>query len=57
MKLNQVVTETTVRCFHDIFKLPLLTPQANIFGITDEFTLVKNKLLKNHILLIFKLRT
>ena len=57
MKLNRVVTETTVRCFYDIFKLPLLTPQANIFGITDEFTLVKNKLLKNHILLIFKLRT
>ena len=33
--------------------LPSLTPQVAIFGITNEFTINRDKLLENHILLIF----
>ena len=45
--------------FYDVLIIPLPTPQAGIFGITDEFTLDKNILLNNskefdnNILLIF----
>ena len=46
---------TSCACFfHDALILPLLTPQTAIFGITDKFTLAKNRLLKNHILLIVR---
>ena len=34
--------------FYDVLIIPLLTPQAGIFGITDEFTLDKNILLNNN---------
>ena len=40
---------------HDVLILPLLTPQIAIVQITNKFTLNKNRLLKNHILLNFKL--
>ena len=41
--------------FHEVFIFPLLTPQTAIFGATDKLTLDENRLLKNHIPLIFKL--
>ena len=40
--------------FHDLLILSLLLPHTVIFGITDNFPLTKNRLLKNHILLVFK---
>ena len=48
-----------VHYFQNSFVLPILTPQTAIFGFLDstnsDYNLKKNKLLINHILLIFKL--
>ena len=48
-----------VRCFQNSLVLPILTPQTAIFGFLDstnsDYNFKKNKLLINHILLIFKL--
>ena len=48
-----------VHYFQNSFVLPILTPQTAIFGFLDstnsDYNFKKNKLLINHILLIFKL--
>ena len=48
-----------VRCFQNSLVLPILTPQTAIFGFLDstnsDYNFKKNKLLINHIILIFKL--
>ena len=43
--------------FYDVLVLPSLTSQTALVGISNEFTIDKNKLLKNHILLVFKLHS
>ena len=43
--------------FYDVLVLPLLTSQTALVGISNEFAIDKNKLLKNHILLVFKLHS
>ena len=40
---------------HEVLILPSLMPQTTKFEITDKFTFDKNRLLKDHILLKFKL--
>ena len=48
-----------VHYFQNSLALPILTPQTAIFGFLDstssDYNFKKNKLLINHILLIFKL--
>ena len=43
--------------FYDVLVLPSLTSQTALVGISNEFTIDKNKLLKNHIILVFKLHS